>query len=202
MIVEREYLPGDLIRLAALAERIGSSVTPVREALLLLMSDGWVVQEPNRGFRVIATRRRDMLDANDLYVHATGELTARAAPLVTASDIELLRELDASMRARSNESEVAYLLATNQRLHRTIYRIADSPALMQVVRTVTRFAPRPIERAFPGWIEHNRDNHAAIIDALEVHDETRARTAMSDYIRVAGELLLAYLDSIGFWVER
>src|SRR5262245_32352064 len=79
LIVSGQVSPGQLLRLAPLAERLGASITPIREALLLLAQDGWVVQEPNRGFRIAAITRRDVEDAYLVQAFVAGELAARAA---------------------------------------------------------------------------------------------------------------------------
>src|SRR5438105_2046589 len=94
LIVSGQVAPGELVRLAPLAERLGASVTPVREALLLLAQDGWVTQEPNRGFRVGSFTRRDIADAYWVHARVAAELAARAALVVTSETLAVLRELD------------------------------------------------------------------------------------------------------------
>ena len=98
LIASGQVQSGELMRLAPLAERVGASVTPVREALLLLAQDGWVVQEPNRGFRVAPITRRDVSD--DYWVHAqvAGELAARLARVIDEETLALLRRLDQQIR--------------------------------------------------------------------------------------------------------
>lgn len=54
--------PDEIIRLSQLADQLGVSVTPVREALLMLAQDGWLVHEPHRGFQVRRLRRQDIED--------------------------------------------------------------------------------------------------------------------------------------------
>ena len=59
--IRNEILPGGVqheeqVKIAPLAEKLKMSITPVREALLLLAQDGWVVHEPNRGFRMAPIR--------------------------------------------------------------------------------------------------------------------------------------------------
>lgn len=200
LIVSGQAAPGTLLRLGPLAERIAVSVTPVREALLLLAQDGWVVQEPNRGFRVASIDRDDIDDAYLVQSFVAGELAARAAEQRTADGIELLRELDAEIRALGGgEHEYQRVEDLNYRLHGVIYSLADSPRLVWFVQTASRFVPRRFWALIPGWLEHNHEGHGPIIDALAAGDRERARELMAAHIRRAGELLVAHLDSIAFW---
>jgi DNA-binding GntR family transcriptional regulator len=198
LIVSGQFAPGDLVRLAPLAERVGASVTPVREALLLLAQDGWVVQEPNRGFRVAKITRRDVEDAYLVHAYVAGELAARAAVDVGAETIAALEEIDGTIRALGDGDE-GFLEERNYTLHNTVYAVAASPRLNWFVDASSRFVPRRFWGMIPGWFEHNRNGHAEIIAALAAHDVERSRIAMASHIDAARVLLVAYLDSISFW---
>jgi DNA-binding GntR family transcriptional regulator len=198
LIISGQVSPGQLIRLAPLAERVGASVTPVREALLLLAQDGWVVQEPNRGFRVATITRGDVEDAYLVHADVAGELVARAAAKIGDETLATLWALDASIKARGDQDDDA-LEEVNYTLHHTIYEVSDSPRLVWFVNASSRFVPRRFWGTIPGWFEHNRAGHAAILEALAAHEPERAREAMAHHINAARDLLLAHLDSVGFW---
>ena len=187
-----------MLRLAPLADRVGASITPVREALLLLAQDGWVVQEPNRGFRVMTITRRDVEDAYLVQSYVTGELAARAAAVIDAEQIAALRAIDEEINAHTADDR-GFLETANYQLHDAIYDVADSDRLRWFVRSASRFVPRRFWGLIPGWIDHNRDGHAPVIDALEAHDADASRIAMSSHIHRAGQLLLVHLDANGFW---
>lgn len=200
LIISGQAAPGTLLRLGPLADRVAASVTPVREALLLLAQDGWVVQEPHRGFRVAAIRRDDVDDSYLVQSFVAGELAARAAQQPTQESVEELRRLDAEIRAlRGHEHDFLHVEELNYRLHGVIYALADSPRLVWFVQAASRFVPRRFWALIPGWLEHNRDGHGPVIDAVAAGDDERARELMAEHIRRAGELLVAHLDSIGFW---
>src|SRR5579862_7636522 len=97
LIVSGQVAPGQLLRLAPLAERVGASITPVREALLLLAQDGWVTQEPNRGFRVMTITRKDIADTYLLQSFICGELAARAAAVIDDTLLSVIRLIDAEI---------------------------------------------------------------------------------------------------------
>jgi DNA-binding GntR family transcriptional regulator len=190
--------PGELLRLAPLAQQIDASVTPVREALLLLAQDGWVVQEPNRGFRVAAMQRKDVEDAYLVHGFVAGELARRAAAAEAPDKIARLRALDAEIKTLDGRDELREELV-NYELHDGIYDLADSPRLVLFVTAASRFVPRRYWATIPGWREINRRDHEPIVDAIEAHDADRAAALMTAHIAAAGRLLLAHLDAVGFW---
>lgn len=201
LIISGQAAPGTLLRLGPLAEQIAASITPVREALLLLAQDGWVAQEPNRGFRVAPISRDDVEDSYLVQSFVAGELAARAAEQPTPAAIAELRRLDAEVAGLDGAHDYQRVEDLNYSLHGVIYALADSPRLVWFVQTASRFVPRRFWATIPGWLEHNRTQHGPVIDAVEAGDADLARELMAAHIRGAGALLVAHLDSISFWDE-
>jgi DNA-binding GntR family transcriptional regulator len=197
LIVSGQARPGSWLPLDPLAEDLGLSATPVREALLLLAQDGWIIQEPNRGFRVAPVGREDFADAYLVHAFAAGELAARAAPHATPELLEELEALDAAIRYDPMSERAALL---NQRLHDRINAAAESPRLVWFVQAASRFVPRRFWPTIPGWKELNE--HAAILAALRAGDREQSRTVASEHIRAAGRLLLEHLEATGFFEEH
>lgn len=197
----RNVHPGDLLRLGQLGEQLGVSITPVREALLLLSQDGWVTHEPNRGFRVAPIRRSDVEDTYLMWATAEGEIAARAATRATARDVAHLRQLD---RLIQNADPADGHLAThlNSALHRGVSEIADAPKLDWFAVAASRLVPLRFPENFhvvPGWPEINRTQHTHLIDTIAAGDVAAARQGMAEHFRGTGELLLKWLDSLEFW---
>lgn len=201
LIISGQAAPGALLRLGSLAEQIDASITPVREALLLLAQDGWVLQEPNRGFRVAPIARDDVEDSYLVQSFVAGELAARAAEQPTPAAIAELRRLDAEVDGLDGGHDYQRVEDLNYQLHGVIYGLADSQRLVWFVRTASRFVPRRFWATIPGWLAHNRTQHGPVIDAVEAGDADRARGLMAAHIHAAGALLVAHLDAISFWDE-
>jgi DNA-binding GntR family transcriptional regulator len=198
LIVAGQVRPGDRLPLAALAEQVNASITPIREALLLLAQDGWIVQEPNRGFRVAEIRRQDVEDAYLVHAYLAGELAARAAPKIDQAALDQLRALDSEIATLDGRDE-RRVEELNYAFHGVVYRVANAPRLIWFIRAAGRFVPRRFWATIPGWLELNRTGHAPIVKALAHGDAEEARRLMSEHIHHAGELLLAHLDASGFW---
>lgn len=202
-ITARTVHPGDTLRLGQLAEQLGVSVTPVREALLLLTQDGWVRHEPNRGFRVAAIRRKDVEDTYLIWSTAEGEIAARAATRATSRDIDHLRAID--QRIRDTPPEDGHRATElNATLHHYVSVIADAPKLDWFARAASRLVPLQFPENFhlvPGWSEVNRTQHGPLIDALAAGDVEASRSGTAAHFRGTGELLMRWLDSLAFWEE-
>lgn len=202
-ILSGDLHSGDPIRLQALAAELSVSVTPVREALLMLAQDGWLMHEPHRGFVVRRTRREDVDDVYRVWAFADGEVAARAAQRATPDDVAALREIDAEINALP-DGATPISLELNDRFHERVHRIAESPKLSWFVEAGRRVAPFRVADSFervPGWVELNRTQHRPIIDAVEAGDAEAARVAGRGHIEYAGRLLVDWLDQLGFWVD-
>ncbi|PKW16515.1 GntR family transcriptional regulator [Saccharopolyspora spinosa] len=202
-IMARTVHPGDTLRLGQLAEQLGVSITPVREALLLLSQDGWVRHEPNRGFRVAPIRRKDVEDTYLMWSTAEGEIAARAATRATSRDVAYLREIDQRIRdADPSDGHLATEL--NSALHHYVSVIADAPKLDWFVQSASRLVPLQFPENFhvvPGWSEVNRTQHTALIDAIAEGDVEAARSGTAAHFQDTGNLLMQWLDSLEFWSE-
>jgi DNA-binding GntR family transcriptional regulator len=178
--------PGARLRTAALAERFGTSRTPVREALVLLEADGLVELEPRRGAIVRGFAADDLGDVYDvrglLEPRAAALAATRAAPEAVARLRELCR-LSEATTGRSREA-IASQIAGNEEFHRQILDAAASPRLAAALRSVGAI-PRAFRTAF--WLDpHQRTFsqacHRELVDAIAAGDADRAEAAMRLHI--------------------
>jgi DNA-binding GntR family transcriptional regulator len=201
-ILSRQLRPGDVIRLDPIAREMDVSVTPVREALLMLTQDGWIVHEPNRGFRVLGFRRNDTRDIYLVWSAAEAEIAARAARRATAEDVAVLREFDKRLRATDNDTSGDLALELNARLHGKIHQIADSPKLSWFAEAGSRLVPAGLWMSFPSipeWRAFNQSAHTSIVDRIAEGDVLGASELMRQHFLVTGDMLIAWLDSQAFW---
>ncbi|RFA10521.1 hypothetical protein B7R54_15900 [Subtercola boreus] len=202
-ILRGEIHQGERLALAPLSIKMNMSITPVREALLLLAQDGWVAHEAHRGFKVSPIRRQDVIDTYLMWASAEGELSARAALKRSAADVEVLRMIDQRL-GEMDDHHTEAALAVNSELHGAVHRIADAPKLSWFSDAAVRLVPLRFNDSFPsvpGWAEVNRYGHTPIIDAIESGDEQRARELMHAHFMTTATLLLEQLDQISFWDE-
>lgn len=190
---------GRHLHLERLAEEIGVSVTPVREALLTLRGEGFVELEPRRGFTVLPLRRQDVADANELHASLGGELTARSATRIDVAQLASLESVQADLEhaTRFGIGDAAEL---DRRFHDAIYEVAAAEKLTWFLRLAGRYLP-PGLAAGTGPAELTGVQHREILRALRNRDPEQARRAMHEHLARTGRLLLENLDRQGRWQE-
>lgn len=199
LIVSGQLKPGSRLRLEPLAQLLEASTTPVREALLLLESEGLVRSEPHRGFFVQRLSPRDIGDVFDVHAVIAGKLAARASAVITPDQLAELVAIDESIRRAAREEAADTVEHLNYEFHRKINLAADSPLLAQLLGRTTRYVPRRFYAQIPGWLTASAEEHGPIIQALKDGDGERARVVTEQHIRESGSLLVNHLAEIGLW---
>ncbi|HEY2192349.1 MAG TPA: GntR family transcriptional regulator [Actinomycetospora sp.] len=213
-ILSGELAPGTFLRVDRLGEEFGVSQTPVREALQSLRADDMVRALPRRGYVVAEMTRGDVADLFAAQAHLTGELAARAAVAAGPEQLDALRDHDAEVArlvAACDEGrdgapgagglEVGLALAHAEHdFHVAVNRAAGSRKLAWLAGCAERYLPPRFYTASAAWRSATRRSHAALLVAVAAGDGDAAREAMSRHVLDGRDLLLAHLDSIGFFV--
>ncbi len=182
MIIRGVLAPGEHLVETELAEQLGVSRNPVREALQGLQRAGWVELRPRHGAFV---RTPSIAEVEGFFrVRAVlEEESARAvARNASASDVEQLRSLlAAGDRAMAEEDEQA-LVDVNSRFHEQVALLAGNPVLEEFLAQLDqrfRWYFRPVvgRRAPDSWREHR-----TLVEAFAAGDEERAATAMRQHV--------------------
>ena len=155
-IFDGSYAAGQYVRLDQLAAELGISVTPVREALFALRAEGWVAQQPHRGFVVLPVTGRDVTDVANVQAHVGGELAARAAVNITDDQLRHLKEIQAQLEEAYAGGDDERTVRLNHEFHRAINVAADSPKLAQLMSQITRYAPESVFPVDRGLARANR----------------------------------------------
>lgn len=185
--------PGARLLETDLADRLGISRTPVREALRMLEGDGLVVHQPRVGATI---RRLDPSEINELYeMRSVLEGTAARLAARAASDVELA-ELDA-INTEMGEAlaDPTRLSVLNHQFHAALINAARNRYLARSVaglqKTLLILGPSTMEEATRP--ARAVAEHAAILTAIRARDGAAAETAMRAHITAAHALRLRQL---------
>ena len=166
-ILAGELLPGQRVRQDEVAERLGVSLAPVREALRVLEQEGQVTYRPRRGYFVTELRIEDLRE-----IYALRQLLEeRAARLaLPALDAEALARVQLAARdcARAGRAgDVAGQLEANRRFHLGLLEPCEQPHTMRVIRLLwdSTEAYRALYYNSPGERREALRAHERILDA-------------------------------------
>ena len=189
-IVEGSYPPGSRIVETRVAQELGVSQGPVREALRDLEQLGCVVHEPYRGCSVRAFSASELLDAFPVRA-ALEALAARlAAERITDEELDELDEHLGRMRAAARRGDAHDQSQANASFHATIVRAARNSTLERQWRLLEPFSRTYLTVSRPGIdLVHLSDRHVPIIDALRRREPDAAADAMHDHLMGAAALL-------------
>ena len=184
--------PGERITETDIAERLGISRTPVREAIRALEADGLIDHQPRVGARI---RQLDYAEITELYeMRAVLEGTAArfAARAAYDSELDELADLNAEMRGAT---EAQTLYTANSHFHRVLLNAARNRFLLRSVdavqKTLLILGPSTMEeaeRAESAIMEHD-----VVLKALRNRDESAAEQAMRAHIEAAHRARLKQL---------
>jgi DNA-binding GntR family transcriptional regulator len=193
-IVGGKFAPGTRLTIRDLSSSLGTSVTPVRDAILRLIQDEALIQKTPREVRVPVLTPEQYCEIRDIRVRLEGLAVRNAAATATASDIRHLWALIEKNEAALKEQRWQDALQCNQQFHYAFAEIARMQSLSQILGKLwLRMGP-----LIAGAYEHGGrlmiDDHYIIIKALEAKDADAAEAAIAKDIMDASELILARIE--------
>lgn len=186
---------GAPVRPETVADELGISTTPAREALQALRAEGFLDLAPRRGFTVAKVDGNDVRDMFLVQSMVAGELAARAAENATPDTVAALEQIHTELVAAANRGDLGALEELNHAFHREINLTADAPRLAWVIKLVSRYAPRRFYATINGWPETTVHDHSGLLEAIRKGDAERARQEMTEHVRHAGEQLASHIDA-------
>ncbi len=203
-LIDGRLRPGERIAEQRLADDLGLSRTPVREALAVLQAQGHVHR--TSGAWTAANYSPEEVDqAFDVRAELEGLAAYRAAERADRADVERLRRAYGAMQDayRSSDADpLAYaqaMTAHNRRFHDAVLQASRNRRLATAMGTVV-VAPLVLS-AFAWYTpeERLRSDHAhgAIADAIAVRDARRAQRLMTEHIHDGRDVVLRSLAALG-----
>lgn len=183
-IFKGELQPGDRIVELQLANELGTSQAPVREALRELQSLGFVEHQPYRGTRVRRITERELAEIFPVRA-ALEELAAReAASRLNGKVEELEREFEA-MRASAGRKDLQDLAGHDARFHRLIVEAAENKVLLDLWKTL-RVEARVVVTAIKTDIDFDElaEMHRPLLEALAEGSPEKAGRALRYHFEV------------------
>ena len=204
-VLSGKFAAGSWLRQEEIATRLGVSMTPVREALDLLVAAGLAQRVAYRGVRILEPTGQEILDAYEMRLILEGLAARTAAQCITAAQLAALRALVDEGDQLGALEELPREREVSRQLHLTIVAASGNTLLARTYEQVLR--------AFPDWMlyEHlyrqpelleasirdEHREHRLIIEALAQGDEDAAQSHALAHIVHRGLELERYLGIPG-----
>ena len=201
-IVSGKYKPGEWLRQDDIATQLGVSMTPVREALDLLVSSGLAERVPYRGVRVREIANKDIVEAYGLRLYLEVVIAQEAARHITPEQVAGLERTILEMKKHDNLKDVSIARRLSREFHSAIADATKNDLLIKLYSVVSN--------AFPDWLLYEalfrypeilqdsmtdmHDEHTVIVNALKKGDAHNAALKSVEHVMESGEWLVEYLN--------
>lgn len=207
LLITGQLLPGEKLPLRGVAEALGVSMMPVRQAVYQLVAERALEISTDRTVRVPVLSSVAFVELTRIRMHVEGFAAANAVLHINDSLVAQLIAINDDLRSKMNEpiQNADALISLNQRLHFIIYETAAMPLLYHMIEALwLRVGPilnwdlrRNARRT---WERDAPTSHDHLIAALVGRDAGRAQRALAADIRIAFRLI--YREIYGGDVPR
>lgn len=204
-IIAGTYAPGEWLRQEEIAEEMGVSMTPVREALDLLVAAGLAERIPYRGARVVDLSPREILEAYGKRLLLEGTAARMAAGRIAPQEIEALTLLVDEMQQHMALKDMSRSRQLSREFHLRVVKASRDGLLLRLYEIVAN--------SFPDWmlyeamfrhpelltcsLAEEHAEHRALLEALARHDANEASQAALKHVLHMGRNLESLLGIPG-----
>lgn len=198
LLLAGQVLPGQKLTLKSLADALGTSQMPVREAIRRLAAEGAIEILPNKGMRVPLMTKDKFRELLQIRLALEGLAVEQAASLVTDEELSEINgihdRLATETRRQANDlSEVIHL---NKQLHFAIYRASRMPSLVSLIESIWLQVGPVLNFDIRGKSSRFTEapalgHHAGMVEGMNKRSPAQARAGLSGDLMSAAEIILA-----------
>lgn len=184
--------PGERLMEIQLAEEMGVSRTPVREAIRKLELEGFVIMIPRKGAYVAGVSHKDVKDVFEIRAALEGLAAGLAAQKVTQEEIE---QIELALHYEREPASLEEMVQSDTDFHALLYKASRNERLIQILgnlrEQIQRF--RTTSLAVPGRVKNAIQEHKALADAIARNDVENAQRLAAAHIENAANVMFESL---------
>lgn len=184
-IIVGELKPGERLREEKLAEKMGVSRTPIREAIRKLELEGFVEMLPRKGAHVANLCVKDIMDVLEVRATLDGLATSLCAERITDSELEELKNINKAFSEYVKNENLQGSIKKDVEFHDIIYRSSRNDKLIQLINNLREQVQRfriILLKDYENTIDLIKE-HADIYEAVSSKNSDAARKAAQDHIK-------------------
>lgn len=203
-IISQLLFPGERLMEIKLAEEMGVSRTPVREAIRKLELEGFVVMVPRKGAYVAEISRQDIREVFEIRCALEVLAVGLAAQRITEEELAEMNGYILKEAEETKANNLKSIIEIDAKFHGVLYKAARNQRLLQIINNLQeqlhRFRSASLAR--PGRDKIALEEHKEIIEALSRRDTDQAKDLAKKHIKKAEEAFLLSLEKQGLYIEE
>lgn len=190
--------PGDRLKIRELAQTLGTSETPVREALLQLVQDGALEMKPGYYIRVRRLTLREYLELREIRLLLEPHAAAKALPQINDEFIAELEKCHALLVQAERDKDYPAALLANYEFHFSVYRRSNMPQLIEILEKLWVKIGPLLTLLYPSGhpTYDGPHQHLNVLAALKARDASALAEAFRADLIEGGRSFVGYLESI------
>lgn len=203
-IMNGSLQPRERLMEIQLAEELGVSRTPVREALRKLELEGFIVMVPRKGAYVSDLSLKDIADVFEIRAALEGLAGGLAADRITEDELE---EMEHTLVEKANaiqNDDIDKLVEVDTKFHEALYKASRNERLFPIISNlreqIQRFRLNSL--SVPGRKQESLEEHRNILEAIQARNVPLARQLAQEHIENAENVLIDSLKKDGFSGNR
>lgn len=192
-ILDGKLKPGERVMEVQLAEKLGVSRTPVREAIRKLELEGLLVMIPRKGAYVADVSIKDVLNVLEVRASLEGLAASLAAERITEEEIEILRQNAKEFEEMNKSNDRDGMVQKDTEFHSVLLNASRNNKLLSIVESLSDYVQRFRVIYFTEYSDGKNimEEHRAILDAISERDGEKANQVAQDHIENIGNYLLS-----------
>lgn len=191
-IISGVLRPGERLMEIQLAEELGVSRTPVREAIRKLELEGFVIMIPRRGTYVADLSIKDINEVFEVRSALDSLVNGLAAERITEEELEQMERLLVQISACVDNGNMEKIVELDGQFHDILYRASRNDRLVGIINNLreqlTRF--RTISMAYPGRLKKTIEEHTQLVEAIAARDVDLAQQLAVEHMANSEQTLL------------
>ncbi|MFE9064351.1 GntR family transcriptional regulator [Streptomyces violaceusniger] len=191
--------PGEVRSVISLAEELGVSITPVREAVMDLANRGMVEVIRNRGFRVPVLSEHDLDEIFRIRTLLEAPAMADVVQMLDGAPVPRFRQRAEEITAAAREGDLATFLDKDRQFHLGLLELLGNGRLVTMVAQLRDQARmQGLQKlAEQGELTRSGEEHIALVDAIEAGEGERAVELMRSHLAHSRGIWAGRTESVG-----
>lgn len=195
-IIDGTFNPGERLMEIQLADEMGVSRTPIREAIRKLELEGFVVMIPRRGTYVADISIKDITEIYEIRTSLDVLAAGLAAERITDEELETLNRLLVEIGQHIADNDMEKIVEVDTAFHDVLYQASRNERLVSIINNLREQLTgiRGRSMSYPGRLIETMDEHRSLVDCIAARDVERAQEAARMHIENAEHTLMKSLS--------